>query len=387
MGAVEEQLPGSGHRAHAGAGARAARAARAGSPAARRTRAPPAASSRPPTSSSPSRSASHAKRPSARRASADSRRPAPTRRPWARCRRGCATLDARERQMSLEVATGARRGQRRPRARARPDRRARVAARRTAGEPRACAGRGRRRGARLRGAAACRPGCPTWRRTRSAPPSDSAAALFGIARESLCGRSIAELLPGERARRRPGGRGRGEPRRARSAAARARAASPLGVLRRPGLLAHLGARRHGERARPRGDTRRRRCARSRWSSRRSPTCLADAEGRLQQANAAFRALVGLDAAGARRCEPAAVRGRDGGRGDRAQRRHRWRAARCARVPLAARGRHVVRVEVSSAAIDGATGVRVVAVRDLSRASSRRCSAPARAAAARPHCST
>ena len=74
--------------------------------------------------------------------------------------------------------------------------------------------------------------------------SDSAAALFGLAAEALRGRSIAELLPGyvpDAESAQPievtlGPRGR--------QLARARTAAPVGVLRRAGLLADPGARRH-----------------------------------------------------------------------------------------------------------------------------------------------
>lgn len=194
--------------------------------------------------------------------------------------------------------------------------------------------------------------------------SDSAAALFGFAREALCGRSIAELLPA------------GVP-----------GDDPAGVieatLTRPGrapvaLELHFRSVSFDGRAcwitsaRDVTAERTSRAAHEQSALRaqaleRSPvaTCVADAEGRVLQANAAFSALLGLDAealatANLRQFEAAAedeptVRSVAVGGSRPDLRECCWQRPDGASFDA----------EVSSAVLEGTPGLRVVVVRDLS----------------------
>ena len=194
--------------------------------------------------------------------------------------------------------------------------------------------------------------------------SDSAAALFGMARESLRGRSIADLLPA------------GVP-----------GDDPAGVveasLARPGrpqlaLELHFRSVSYDGRAcwitsaREVTAERANRAASEQSALRalafdRSPvaTCVADAEGRLLQANAAFCALMGLETdavaeANLRQFEveaeaDATVRSVAVGSAQPDVRECRWQRA----------DGSLLEAEVSSSALEGAPGLRAVTVRDLS----------------------
>jgi PAS domain S-box-containing protein len=194
--------------------------------------------------------------------------------------------------------------------------------------------------------------------------SDSAATLFGFAPESLRGRSILDLLDGY--------------------APEAELPCPVDVrcVRADGAQRVLELRRQSvsyagracwltaardvteERAERAGIERAQRHAQV-LESTPVATCLADGEGRLQYANAAFLGLVGLaaDALDGRKLEDLAadddadgtVRSLALGGDGRVLYEGRWRRT----------DGEVIDVEVASTPLDGAPGVRVVAVRDLS----------------------
>ena len=194
--------------------------------------------------------------------------------------------------------------------------------------------------------------------------SDSAAALFGTSREALCGRSVAELLPAgvpgddttgrvEASLLRPGHPPLALELHFRSVSFDGRA---CWITSAREVSAERASRAANEAS-----------ALGALAMEQSPvaTCVADAEGRLLQANAAFLALLGLDAEalagaslaqfeGATEGEPTVRSVAIGGaRPD--VRECRWQRADGTSFDA----------EVSSTAIDGASGVRIVAVRDLS----------------------
>ena len=194
--------------------------------------------------------------------------------------------------------------------------------------------------------------------------SDSAAALFGTARESLCGRSIAELLPEgvpgndamglvEATLVRPGHPPLALELRVRSVSFDGRACWITSAR-------EVTADRANRAAQEQSALRAQALERS-----PIPTCVADAEGRLLQANAAFSALLGLDAealAGSSLQQfdtaaegEATVRSIAIGAARPNVRECRWQRPDGTSFDA----------EVSVAAIDGASGLRVVAVRDLS----------------------
>jgi PAS domain S-box-containing protein len=196
--------------------------------------------------------------------------------------------------------------------------------------------------------------------------SESAAALFGIAREALCGRPVVELLPG-------------------SAPGDDAAAALTVTLARPGeapVLLELWSRPVSFDGRAcwittaRDVTAERAERAERAAAYQSAalhalalehapeaTCLADAEGRLRQANAAFRRLLGLGeeaAAGAslQQFEVVAegddtIRGVALGTSQVLERR--WRRSDGSEFEAA----------VASAPVADTDGLRVMVVRDLS----------------------
>ncbi|HSJ96368.1 MAG TPA: HD domain-containing phosphohydrolase [Myxococcota bacterium] len=270
--------------------------------------------------------------------------------------------DARERQMSLEFA------QARDAAKEAHNEQGRIAALESRlAELQASRARAQAAAIDADRAFAAQP-VPTWladmetHEIRAA--SDSAAALFGLARESLCGRSVAELLPA------------GVP-----------SDDPAGLVEasfvqpgRPPLALELQFRSVSFDGRACWITAAREVTAERTSRtehvqsalraqalERSPvaTCVADAEGRLVQANAAFSALLGLDAEALARSnlqqfeavaedEPTVSSVAVGGsRPD--VRECRWRRPDGTSFDA----------EVSGVPLDGTPGLRVVVVRDLS----------------------
>ena len=196
--------------------------------------------------------------------------------------------------------------------------------------------------------------------------SDSAAALFGTARESLCGRSIAELLPAGV----PGD----DPTGLVQASLVRPGHPPLALELRFRSVSFDGRACWITSAREVTAERTSRAAQEQSALRAQalerspvPTCVADAEGRLLQANDAFSALLGLDAEALARSSlqqfetadkvEATVRTVAMGaeRPDVDVRDCRWRRPDGSSFDA----------EVSVAAIDGSSGLRVVAVRDLS----------------------
>ena len=195
--------------------------------------------------------------------------------------------------------------------------------------------------------------------------SDSAAALFGTARESLCGRSIAELLPAgvpgddptglvEASLARPGHPPLVLELRFRSVSFDGRA---CWITSAREVTAEHTTRAANEQSALRAQ-----------ALEHSPvaTCVADAEGRLLQANAAFSTLLGLDAEALARANlqqfetaaegEATVRSVAIGAALPNVRECRWQRPDGTSFDA----------EVSvAAAIDGESGLRVVAVRDLS----------------------
>jgi PAS domain S-box-containing protein len=194
--------------------------------------------------------------------------------------------------------------------------------------------------------------------------SDTAAALFGIARESLRGRSIAELLPAGVPGDDPAGVVEA------SLAQPGRTPLELELHFRPvsydGRACWITSAREvtAERAsRAAG----KRSALLAQTFDRSPvaTCVVDVEGRLLHANAAFGALLGLDPgtlaeANLRRFEveeetDSTVRSAVVGGAQPDVRECRWRRT----------DGSAFEAELTSAALEGAPGMRVVADRDLS----------------------
>jgi len=195
--------------------------------------------------------------------------------------------------------------------------------------------------------------------------SDSAAALFGVAREHLRGRPITELLPGSVPV--------GDPAEV-VAASLVRPDGPPVVLELrfcpvsyDGRACWITSARDvtAERA---GGTAQEAADRSAQALEASPvaTCIADAEGRLVHANAAFVALLGLDAgalaaATLDRFESATedrdpiARGAGGVAAARERRAARWQRSDDTTFD----------VELAFAPLDAAPGLRVVTVRDLS----------------------
>jgi PAS domain S-box-containing protein len=194
--------------------------------------------------------------------------------------------------------------------------------------------------------------------------SDSAAALFGIVPDRLVGRSIVDLLPGYQ----PGD----EPENAVDVALE-RTDGSIAVLelRRQsvsyaGRACWLTAARDvtSERA---ARAAHRQAALHALALQESPlaTCLADSEGALQYANAAFLRLVGLEAD---QVSSSSLRGfevaKDGdatirsaaiGSGGQLVRDGQWRRP----------DGSVFDVETTAAAAEGLEGIRVVTVRDVS----------------------
>jgi len=194
--------------------------------------------------------------------------------------------------------------------------------------------------------------------------SDSAAVLFGFAPESLRGRSILDLLEGyapdaeatdpiEATCQRADGARRVLELRRQSVSYAGRAcwltAARDVTDERARQAVHEEARRHA----------------AAFAGAPLAACLVDAEGRLQFANAAFLALVGLarDAiTGATLkqftlddADDATVRGIATGSSGQVVHEGRWRGADGAALD----------VEVTAAAADGLSGMRVVMVRDVS----------------------
>jgi PAS domain S-box-containing protein len=194
--------------------------------------------------------------------------------------------------------------------------------------------------------------------------SDSAAALFGTTRESLCGRSIAELLPEGV----PGDEAAGPV----EASLVRPGIPPLALELRFRCVSFDGRACWITSAHEVTDERASRAANQETALHalaldRSPvaTCVADAEGHLLRANTAFSALLGLDVEALAQAKlqqfEVATEGEtafhsvsvSGVRPD-------VRECRLRRADGTS-----FDAEVSSAAIDGAPGFRVVAVRDLS----------------------
>jgi PAS domain S-box-containing protein len=192
--------------------------------------------------------------------------------------------------------------------------------------------------------------------------SDSAAALFGLAPEALRGRPVVELLQGYVPDADPT-----HP----ADATLARAGGPPHVLEiRRQSVSFAGRACWLTTAHDVTDQRSRQAEHD-VAQRRAlalessplPTCLADAEGRIQYANAAFLSLVGHDAdalAGMKLQQFTVEDSADGtvrslsvGNDGLVAYEGRWRRA----------DGSVVDVEVLSTSVEGASGVRVVAVRD------------------------
>jgi len=194
--------------------------------------------------------------------------------------------------------------------------------------------------------------------------SDSAAALFAMARESLRGRSIAELLPAgvpgddpagvvEASLARPGRPPLELELHFRSVSYDGRA---CWITSAREVAAERASRAAGEQS-----------ALLAQSFHRSPaaTCVVDVDGRLLQANLAFCTLLGLEPgslaeANLRQFEleaeaDATVRSAALGGALPDVRERRWQRA----------DGSALEAEVSSSALEGAPGLRVVTVRDLS----------------------
>jgi PAS domain S-box-containing protein len=210
---------------------------------------------------------------------------------------------------------------------------------------------------------------PTWlsdmatHQIRAA--SDSAAALFGSSREALCGRSIEDLLPGAA----PGDDAAG----AVTATLRRPGEPPvvLELMSRPvsfdGRACWITTARDvtSERADQAAQQAAYEVARLHATAlEHAPeaTCVADAEGRLQQTNAAFRALLGLgaDAAAGASLEQFEV----AGEGDETARGVALGASRVLECRWRRTDGSVFDAEVASASVAGTDGLRVVVVRDL-----------------------
>jgi PAS domain S-box-containing protein len=200
--------------------------------------------------------------------------------------------DARERQMSLEVA------QARDAATEAHNEQGRIAALEARlAELQASRARAQAAAIDADRAFAAQP-VPTWladmetHEIRAA--SDSAAALFGLGREALCGRSIAELLPAGV----PGEDPAGVIEASLTLPGRAPVALELHFrsVSFDGRACWITSAREVTAERTSRTAHEQSVLRAQ-ALERSPvaTCVADAEGRVLQANAAFSALLGLDA--------------------------------------------------------------------------------------------